>query len=83
MTRREIPCPYRIVDDLGGAFAMGCFGGALLHSIRGAWRAPRTARFSGGIKQLARRAPIVAGGFAQWGGLFSFTDCVLTYVRKT
>ena len=80
--RREMPCPYRIIDDLGGAFGMGCLIGAVWHFGRGAWRAPKSTRFSGGIKQMARRAPILGGGFGQWGGLFSFIDCAITFVTK-
>lgn len=60
---------------------MGCLGGSIFHFLKGAWRSPKSTRFSGGIKQLAKRAPILGGGFAQWGGLFTCTDCVLTYVR--
>ena len=29
------PCPWRIVDDCGGAFAMGAIGGTVFHSIKG------------------------------------------------
>lgn len=29
------PCPYRIVDDCGGAFAMGCIGGSVFQAIKG------------------------------------------------
>nr|CAD7586432.1 unnamed protein product [Timema genevievae] len=28
------PCPWRIVDDCGGAFTMGCIGGAVFQSIK-------------------------------------------------
>lgn len=34
------PCPYRIVDDCGGAFAMGCIGGGVFQSIKGFRNAP-------------------------------------------
>lgn len=34
------PCPYRIVDDSGGAFAMGCIGGGVFQSIKGFRNAP-------------------------------------------
>ena len=29
MASRELPCPYRIIDDFGNAFAMGCFAGLI------------------------------------------------------
>jgi hypothetical protein len=35
------PCPYRIVDDAGGAFVFGTAGGLIWHSVGGARNAPR------------------------------------------
>lgn len=32
--------PWRIVDDCGGAFAMGAIGGSVFHSIKGFRHAP-------------------------------------------
>jgi len=32
--------PWRIVDDCGGAFAMGAIGGSVFHSIKGFRNAP-------------------------------------------
>ena len=29
------PCPFRIMDDCGGAFAMGCAGGAVYYYLKG------------------------------------------------
>lgn len=34
------PCPWRIVDDCGGAFAMGCIGGGVFQAIKGFRNAP-------------------------------------------
>ncbi|XP_046805261.1 mitochondrial import inner membrane translocase subunit Tim17-A-like isoform X1 [Lucilia cuprina] len=34
------PCPFRIVDDCGGAFAMGCIGGGIFQAIKGFRNAP-------------------------------------------
>lgn len=34
------PCPWRIVDDCGGAFTMGAIGGAVFQSIKGFRNAP-------------------------------------------
>lgn len=39
---REKPCPYRIVDDLGGGFAMGCLLGGFFHFIRGMYYSPKS-----------------------------------------
>ena len=27
----QVPCPHRIIDDMGSAFAMGCIGGGSGH----------------------------------------------------
>ena len=29
------PCPHRIFDDIGGAFAMGAIGGGVWNSVKG------------------------------------------------
>lgn len=34
------PCPMRIFEDLGGAFAMGLIGGGIFQSIKGFRNAP-------------------------------------------
>lgn len=39
---REKPCPYRVVDDLGGGFSMGCLMGAALHFCRGLYFSPKS-----------------------------------------
>ena len=38
------PCPWRIVDDCGAAFAMGLIGGSLFQSIKGFRNAPSGMR---------------------------------------
>lgn len=34
------PCPTRILEDLGGAFAMGLIGGGIFQGIKGFRNAP-------------------------------------------
>lgn len=34
------PCPMRILEDLGGAFAMGLIGGGIFQSVKGFRNAP-------------------------------------------
>lgn len=34
------PCPWRIVDDCGGAFTMGLVGGGVFQAIKGFRNAP-------------------------------------------
>ena len=58
---REKPCPFRIVDDLGGGFSMGCLMGAAWHFCRGMYFSPKSEKFFGGIMMMKKRAPILAG----------------------
>nr|AII98001.1 BLTX645 [Nephila pilipes] len=78
------PCPWRIVDDCGGAFTMGCIGGAVFQSIKGFRNAPSgtSRRLLGSLAAVKQRAPIIGGNFAVWGGLFSTIDCTLVHIRK-
>ena len=80
-TGRE-PCPYRIIDDVGGAFAMGCIGGSVWHSIKGARNSPRGERLRGSLYAIKSRAPVLGGNFAVWGGLFATFDCSLVAIRR-
>lgn len=90
MANREQPCPYRIVEDFGSGFSMGCAAGCIIYFIRGSWYAPRKEKFYSGITLLKKRAPILGGtslftkgSFALWAGLFSITDCTLIAIRNT
>ncbi|XP_064633385.1 mitochondrial import inner membrane translocase subunit Tim17-A-like isoform X2 [Lineus longissimus] len=76
--------PWRIVDDCGGAFAMGAIGGSVFHTIKGYRNAPsgQYRRLLGSLIAVKERAPITGGNFAVWGGLFSAIDCSLVYIRK-
>lgn len=78
--KRE-PCPHRIIDDVGGAFAMGAIGGTIWHSIKGARSSPAGARFRGAVDAVKLRVPVLGGSFAVWGGLFSTFDCALVGIR--
>jgi len=76
------PCPYRILDDLGGAFAMGAAGGTVWNGVRGFRHSPKGERLLGAVTAVKARAPVLGGNFAVWGGLFSCFDCSLAAVRK-
>lgn len=78
------PCPWRIVDDCGGAFTMGAIGGSVFQSVKGFRNAPAgiTKRLLGSVSAIKQRAPIIGGNFAVWGGLFSTIDCSLVAIRK-
>lgn len=76
------PCPWRIIDDIGGAFCMGSIGGSIFHLFYGSLKAPRGSRLIGARNSISARAPILGGQFAVWGGIFACCDCSLTSVRK-
>jgi len=76
------PCPWRIVDDVGGAYSMGAIGGGTYHAIKGSWNAPRGGKWMGSMTGLQARGPVLGGQFAVWGGLFACCDCSLTAWRQ-
>ena len=57
------PCPHRILDDIGGAFAMGAIGGGVWNSVKGARNSPRGERLLGSIMAVRARAPVLGGAF--------------------
>lgn len=77
------PCPFRIVEDCGGAFAMGFVGGSIFQAIKGYRNAPSGVqrRLAGGLAAVRARAAMNGGSFAIWGGTFSAIDCGLVYSR--
>lgn len=77
------PCPYRIYEDAGSGFLLGCLGGAVFHLAKGWRNSPKLARTSGALTAARLRAPILGGNFAVWGGLFSSFDCALAHGRGT
>lgn len=79
---RQTPCPDRILDDLGSAFAMGCIGGGVWHGVKGMRNSPRGDRLRGGFGSMAQRAPSLGGSFAVWGGLFATFDCTYAHLRR-
>ncbi|GMI28917.1 hypothetical protein TeGR_g9054 [Tetraparma gracilis] len=81
MADRE-PCPWRIIEDVGGAFAMGAVGGSIYHGVRGAWTAPSGAGLRGATSAVKARAPVLGGNFAVWGLCFACCDCTFTAVRR-
>ncbi|CAM9772127.1 unnamed protein product [Discosporangium mesarthrocarpum] len=75
------PCPYRIIDDVGGAFAFGAIGGGIWHTVKGARNAPKGQRLLGSLAAVKARAPVLGGNFAVWGGLFACFDCSMVAIR--
>jgi len=78
------PCPWRIVDDCGGAFTMGAIGGAVFQSIKGFRNAPSgfNRRLTESLSAVKTKSPMIAGSFAVWGGMFSTIDCTLVHFRQ-
>ncbi|KAI0295844.1 hypothetical protein B0F90DRAFT_1669977 [Multifurca ochricompacta] len=55
--------PWVILNDFGGAFAMGAVGGGIWHGIKGARNSPRGERLAGSISTIKARAPVTGGNF--------------------
>ncbi|XP_048967969.1 mitochondrial import inner membrane translocase subunit Tim17-A isoform X3 [Canis lupus dingo] len=53
------PCPWRIVDDCGGAFTMGTIGGGIFQAIKGFRNSPVGVnhRLRGSLTAIKTRAP--------------------------
>lgn len=77
------PGPYRIVEDMGSAFAMGAIGGGVWYGVKGMRNSPRGDRLNGGFQAIKLRAPILGGNFAAWGGWFSAFDHGFAHLRNT
>ncbi|XP_041712358.1 mitochondrial import inner membrane translocase subunit Tim17-B isoform X2 [Coregonus clupeaformis] len=58
------PCPWRIVDDCGGAFTMGAIGGGVFQSIKSFRNAPVgfRHRLKGSANAVRLRALQIGGG---------------------
>lgn len=78
------PCPFRIVHECGGAFAMGCIGGCIFQAIKGFRNAPSglNRRMLGSLSAIRSRTPTVAGSFAVYGGVFSTMECTMVHLRN-
>jgi mitochondrial import inner membrane translocase subunit TIM17 len=73
--RSRDPCPDRIFDNIGGAFAIGALGGGAFHFGKGLYNSPKGYRIAGSTTAACMNAARVGGSFAVWRGLFSFFDC--------
>lgn len=81
MAERE-PCPYRILDDAGGAFIFGTVGGTIWHAISGLRNSPSGSKIQGMIYRVTAKAPKTAGAFGIWGMVFASFDCSLQAIRQ-
>lgn len=62
---------------------MGCLMGAVWHFLRGMYHSPKSEKTFGGIMMMKKRAPILAGSFAMWAGIYSISECTLLTLRNT
>jgi len=76
------PCPHRILDDIGGAYAMGAIGGGVWHFGKGLYGGPRNGRLKHAATAVRMNSLRLGGSFAVWGMLFSAVDCSLVGIRK-
>ena len=79
---QNVPCPWRMVEDTGAAFLLGCLGGTMWHAFRGIRNSPKGTRMSGMISAVKSRAPILGGSFAIWGLMYSGFDCTFSAIRR-
>ncbi|KAH8741445.1 mitochondrial import inner membrane translocase subunit tim17 [Cryptosporidium ryanae] len=76
------PFPYRVIEDVGGAFAMGSIGGFITNFLKGAkYSSNKMESLSNGLLFARRSAASLGTSFAIWGGVFSSFDCLLSKVR--
>jgi len=78
------PCPWRIVEDVGGAYALGFFGGIIFASGKGGWTAPKgfQSRLHGAWVNTRIRAPRYGVSFAAWGFVYSSCECSMIALRQ-
>ncbi|CAJ0574580.1 unnamed protein product, partial [Mesorhabditis spiculigera] len=76
------PCPYRIGDDIGSAFAMGLVGGSIFRSFSGYKHSATGQKLVGMAREVRMKSPLTGVQFAAWGGMFSTIDCCLVAIRK-
>ncbi|KAF6803294.1 hypothetical protein CSOJ01_10995 [Colletotrichum sojae] len=63
MDHTRDPCPWVILSDFGGAFAMGAIGGTVWHGIKGFRNSPYGERRIGALTAIKMRAPVLGGNF--------------------
>ncbi|RPB03475.1 Tim17-domain-containing protein [Choiromyces venosus 120613-1] len=61
-----------IINDFGGAFCMGAIGGGTYHGIQAFRNVPPPYNI---LRAVSSRAPVSAGSFGIWGGVYSAFEC--------
>lgn len=83
MSEWRDPCPFRIVEDMGGAYALGLVGGTIFTVGKGSYTAPAgfRNRFMGAWHNTRLRAPRYGTNFAAWGFCYSSSECMMIHLR--
>eukprot|EP00002_Diphylleia_rotans_P015653 TRINITY_DN3029_c0_g2_i1.p1 TRINITY_DN3029_c0_g2~~TRINITY_DN3029_c0_g2_i1.p1 ORF type:complete len:166 (+),score=38.69 TRINITY_DN3029_c0_g2_i1:75-572(+) len=76
------PCPYRILDDLGGGFTIGLVGGSLFHGLKDFYNNTSGNRMWAAKEAIRSKALVTAGNFGSWAFMYSTIDCALVSVRQ-
>ncbi|CDH50611.1 mitochondrial import inner membrane translocasesubunit [Lichtheimia corymbifera JMRC:FSU:9682] len=76
------PCPWGILYNAGGAFALGSICSALWHSIKGAYSSVKGQRLAGAVSAANARAPVTGGQFAAWAALLRTFECGIEGIRQ-
>jgi len=84
MDNDKKPCHQRVIDDTGGAFAVG-FSGSCIFQITKMFTNSSIAfkeRMARSIAAVKTGAPLTGGRFTVWAGVFSACDCSLAHIRN-
>eukprot|EP00123_Amoebidium_parasiticum_P012031 comp21070_c0_seq5/m.28376 comp21070_c0_seq5/g.28376 ORF comp21070_c0_seq5/g.28376 comp21070_c0_seq5/m.28376 type:complete len:135 (-) comp21070_c0_seq5:590-994(-) len=73
----------KVVQDFGGGFVMGAVGGGLYHFVKGVGNSPGLRVGVGaGLNAMKKRAPVIGGNFAAYGGMFAVFEIGIAHARQ-
>lgn len=78
----QVPCPGRIISELGDGYSIGLVMGVIWYTMKGAYYSVKEERIRGGLTLARKRAPYLGGSFAMWTGLFATSSCTMVYLRE-
>lgn len=66
------PCPWVVLNDFGGAFAMGAIGGTVWHGVKGMRNSPRVSPTSdlSSSEQTTLKKNIIEASFSPFFSIF-------------
>ncbi|KAI7880662.1 Tim17-domain-containing protein, partial [Lichtheimia hyalospora FSU 10163] len=74
--------PWKILNNAGGAFALGSVCSALWNSIKGAHKSLKGQRLAGALSAAYARAPVTGGHFGAWCALLTAFECAIQGIRQ-